>query len=183
MHLQALARELESNKDLTLSSALSLRRVLDSPVTLDQASMDAINSDPEYLEVEAAASRARQDCIERFGSVAAARKAKHRSNLYRDHIRAENQKNAKWNRLAELKFRAFREKAIKERAAAKPNVGCSEQTLPRLLQQESTRQMGTADSDGEESESSESFIGSRIEDVGHLTAEQTAGLVSSVHKK
>lgn len=106
MHLQALARELESTKDLTLSSALSLGRVLDAPVT-DQASMDAIKSSPDYLEVEAAWELAKQECIERFGSIAAARRARDTSSLHRDYIRAENARNAKWNRLAELKFRAL----------------------------------------------------------------------------
>ncbi|RDL41412.1 uncharacterized protein BP5553_01391 [Venustampulla echinocandica] len=95
MHLQVLARELESTKDLTISSALSFGGVFDAPITLGQASIDVVNSSPEYLVVEAAWKEAKRDCTERFGSVAAARRAKATSSLQRDYICADNKKHAR----------------------------------------------------------------------------------------
>jgi hypothetical protein len=190
-HVQALARELEVGKNLTLASAVSLGRCTDAPLTLDKESIEAINSNPEYRQAEEAFDTARQECIRGFGTVLAARQAKDTSPLYGNFVRARNGRYALWNRLAELKFRLFREKVIKERSVAMPMLdkrdvsieNASPPSLPSLPEagSESIDAVDSEEKDDDEAdESSESFIGLRVEDVGHLTSEQTARLVSAM---
>jgi hypothetical protein len=90
--------------------------------------------------------------------------------------------------LAELRFRAFREESIREltasRPAGEPNVGVSEpvdhpeSTLPimddyRALDVEAEEHTGLE-------MDSEQFLQDRIEDVGRLTADQTASIIAAV---
>ena len=162
-HVQALARELKT-EDLTLASALRLGRCTDAPSTLDKEAMDSIETDASYLEAEAQWNRAKEECIQNFGTMAAAREAKDIS--YTNYVRAMEAKNKKWCRLAELKFRAYREKAVNDRTAARPR--------------EEEHNSPSDESIEDEIPCMDESVASIIEDFGHLTAEQVARVVSTI---
>lgn len=75
----------------------------------------------------------------------------------------------------------YAEPRINERAAAMPNIQEVRPNAPQLLQEAPPEQMDAAYSEeAETSRPSDFSIRSRVEDVGRLTSEQTARLVSSM---
>jgi hypothetical protein len=189
--IQGLARDLPSY-DLTPFSGLSLGKCSNAPVTLPAEELNAIDCHPEFLAAVKACADARDECNRRFGSLqgtrTAARESTAATQLLQRYQNLSVSKNLKWKRLAELRYRAFREQSIRELTAAKPagepNVGVSEpvdhpeSTLPvmddyRALDVEVEEHTGP-DMD------SEQFLQDRIEDIGRLTADQTASIIAAV---
>jgi hypothetical protein len=189
--IQGLARGV-SSYDLTPFSGLSLGKCSDAPLTLPAEELAAIDCHPEFVAAAKECGDARDECNRQFGSLQGTRRAAKGSPaaaelLHRYHILSLN-KNAKWKRLAELRFRAFREASVRELTAARPvgeiNVGVSEpvdhpeSTLPLM---DDYRALDVvADDDTGPNEDSERFLQDRIEDVGLLTAKQTASIMAAV---
>lgn len=189
--IQGLARGV-SSYDLTRFSGLSLGKCSDAPLTLPAEELAAIDCHPEFVAAAKECEDARDECNRQFGSLQETRRAAQESpaaaQLFRRYHVLNLNKNGKWKRLAELRFRAFREASIRELTAARPvgelNVGVSEPVdhpEPTLPLMDDYRALDAeADDDTGPSEDSERFLQDRIEDVGLLTAEQTASIIAAV---
>jgi hypothetical protein len=188
--IQGLARGV-SSYDLTPFSGLSLGKCSNAPLTLPVEELTAIDFHPEFVAALEECSDARDECNRQFGSLQGTRRAAQESTaaaqlLQRYHTLSVY-KNAKWKRLAELRFRAFREASIRELTAARPvgepNVGMSEpvdhpeSTLPIT---DDYRALDVEAKDTGPEEDSERFLQDRIEDIGWLTAEQAASIIAAV---
>ena len=135
---------------------------------------------------------ARDECNRRFrslqGTRTAARESTAAAQLLQRYHNLSVSKNLKWKRLAELRYRAFREESIREltaaRPAGEPNVGVSEpvdnseSTLP-VMDDCRALDVEAEEHNGPEMDS-EQFLQDRIEDIGRLTADQTASIIAAV---
>jgi hypothetical protein len=188
--IQGLARSIASY-DLTQFSGLSLGKCSNAPVTLPAEELAIIDSHPEFVDALKECDEAKDECIRQFGSLQRTRKAAQESTLasqllHRYHI-LSLQKNGKWKRLAELRFRAFREEAVRELTAARPvkepDVGVSEtldQSESSLSIMDDYRALDIEAEEDTGLEDFQPFLEDRIEDIGHLTTEQATSMIAAM---
>lgn len=177
--VQGLIRDMQPVEDLTLFSGISLGRCEETPITLDHESFVALETHPDYLDALANAQTARERCEEESGSLAAARRAG--SQYFLEYRRLTTTKQDVWRRLAELKFRAFREKAFNKLTAAKPVPV----TTPAPVEEPQIPQIDTADLEEVEGHTRDVALDNALlvsQCIGQATATQVALLVASMPK-
>lgn len=122
--LQGISRDVPT-EDISRFSGLTLGRVDDAPITLPQSDLAALEQEPAYVERKTVVSDLEISIQAEFGSLRnlrhAAKESEEAAALLRDRGRAISAVSTTFRRLAEVKFRQYREAEIKELTAAKPS--------------------------------------------------------------
>jgi hypothetical protein len=178
--LQAVARNV-APVDLTLFSSLSLGMCENAPVTLSPDQLAAIDHDPEFLDAKEQCDEAEGQCLRQFASLSQCRQAAKNSaaasELFCRYQRANSRKEYHWRRAAELKFRAFRQEAIRELTATRPVSILLDSSESTVSIAENNQNLHI---DIDDILRGEDFFDSESAEVGHFTAEQAANIMSAM---